>query len=167
MIKDLKNKKANINKNTFIAGSAYVLGQVTIGEGSSIWYGTVVRGDMSYIKIGKFTNIQDNVTVHVDTNHPTKIGDYVTVGHNAVVHGCEIGNNSLIGMGAIILNGAVIGENSIIGAGALITEGSIIPANSLVIGTPGKVRRQVTEDEIKVTKDNAIRYEKLWKEEHI
>lgn len=167
MIKNLKKKKTKIDNGTFISDSADVLGDVTVGVGSSIWYGAVVRGDMSYIRIGKFTNIQDNATVHVDTNQPTEIGDFVTIGHNAIIHGCKVENNTLIGMGAIILNGAVIGENSIIGAGSLITEKTIIPPNSLVIGTPGKVKRQVTDEEIKIIKDNAIRYEKLWRDEHI
>lgn len=167
MIKDLKDKKTKIDKDTFIADSADVLGDISIGKGTSIWYGAVARGDISYIKIGEHTNIQDNATVHVDTNQPTEIGNYVTVGHNAIVHGCKVGDNSLIGMGSIILNGAVIGENSIIGAGSLITEGTIIPPNSLVIGSPGKVRRQITESEIETIKENAIRYEKLWRDEHI
>ena len=143
------------------------LGDVTIGEGSSMWYGAVARGDMSYITIGKFTNIQDNATVHVDTNTPCEIGDYTTIGHNAVVHGCKIGNNCLIGMGSIILNGAVIGDNCIIAAGALITEGAVIPSNSLVMGSPGKVRREVSKEEIETVKYNAVRYEELWRNEHL
>lgn len=167
MIRDIKDKKAKIHGDTFIAESADVLGDVTIGEGSSMWYGSVARGDISYVKIGKYTNIQDNATVHVDTNQPCEIGDYTTVGHNAVVHGCEIGNNCLIGMGSIILNGAVVGDNCIIGAGSLITEGAIIPPYSLVIGSPGKVRRQVSEEEVKTVKYNAVRYEELWRNEHI
>lgn len=167
MIRDLKDKKTNIHPNAFIAETADVLGDVTIGQGSSLWYGAVARGDMSYITIGKYTNIQDNATVHVDTDLPCKIGDYTTVGHNAVVHGCEVGNNCLIGMGSIILNGAVIGDNCIIAAGALITEGAIIPPNSLVMGSPGKVKREVTKEEIETVRYNAIRYEELWRNEHI
>ncbi len=167
MKKNLKDKKTNIDSNAFIAESADVLGDVSVGKGSSIWYSAVARGDMSYIRIGDYTNIQDNASVHVDTNTPCLIGDYVTVGHNAIVHGCEIGNNTLIGMGSIILNGAKIGDNCIIGAGTLITEGTVIPSNSLVIGSPGKVKRQVTESEIETIKENALRYERLWKNEHI
>lgn len=167
MIKDLKDKKTNIHPKAFVAETADVLGDVTIDEGSSMWYGSVARGDMSHIIIGKYTNIQDNATVHVDTDLPCEIGDYTTVGHNAVIHGCKIGSNCLIGMGSIILNGAVIGDNSIIGAGSLITEGAIIPPNSLVMGAPGKVRREVTEEEIKTVKYNADRYEELWRNEHI
>lgn len=172
MIKDIidkKNKvekKTQIHQDTFIAESADVVGEVTIGEGSSVWYGGVVRGDMSYVKIGKKTNIQDNATVHVDTNRPCIIGDYVTVGHNAIVHGCEVGNNCLIGMGSIILNGAVIGDNCLIGAGALVTEGQIIPPNSIVMGSPGVVKRQLSDKEIETIKKNAIRYEELWRNEY-
>lgn len=167
MIKDLKDKKTKIHEDTFIAETADVMGDITIDKGSSLWYGSVARGDMNYITIGKFTNVQDNVTLHVDTNSPLEIGDYTTIGHNAVVHGCKVGNNCLIGMGAIILNDAVIGDNCIIGAGAVITENTVIPPNSLVIGTPGKVRRQVSEEEIETIKHNAIRYEELWRNEHI
>ena len=166
MIRDLKDKKTNIHPEAFVAETADVLGDVTISEGSSMWYGAVARGDMSYITIGKFTNIQDNATVHVDTNRPCEIGDYTTVGHNAVVHGCKVGSNCLIGMGSIILNGAVIGDNCIIAAGALITEGAVIPPNSLVMGSHGKVKRELTVNEIEKVKYNAVRYEELWRNEH-
>ncbi len=167
MIKNINNKKPEIHKESFVAHSADVLGDVIIGEGSSIWYGTVVRGDIERIQIGKFTNIQDNATVHTETNIPTTIGDYSVIGHNAIAHGCTIGDNCLIGMGAIVLNSAVIGDNSIIAAGSLITEGKVIPPNSLVMGTPGKVVRQVTESEIEDIKKNALRYYELWKNKHI
>lgn len=163
MIKDLKGKKPNIDETVFIAEDAAVIGDVNIGEGSSIWYSAVVRGDIENITIGKYSNIQDNCTVHTETNIPTKIGDYSVIGHNAVVHGCTIGDNCLIGMGAIVLNNAKIGDNCIIGAGTVVTEGKEIPANSLVIGIPGKVVRQVTEEEIEAVKANAIRYNDLYK----
>ena len=167
MIKNNKEKNPKIHENTFIADSADVMGDVIIGEGSSIWYSAVVRGDIENIRIGKYTNIQDNATVHTETNIPTQLGDYTVVGHNAIIHGCTVGNNCLIGMGAIVLNGAVIGDNSIVAAGSLITEGKVIPPNSLVMGTPGKVVRQVTEDEIADIKKNAIRYYELWSKKHI
>lgn len=167
MIKELKGKKPNMHQDVFIAETADVMGEITIGKGSSIWYGAVARGDMNYITIGEYTNVQDNATLHVDTNSSLEIGNYTTIGHNAVVHGCKVGNNCLIGMGAIILNDAVIGDNCIIGAGAVITEGVNIPSNSLVIGTPGKVRRKVNEEEIETVRYNAIRYEELWRNEHI
>lgn len=166
MIKEIGNKKPQVHENAFIADSADVLGDVTIGEGSSIWYSTVVRGDIENIKIGRYTNIQDNATVHTETNIPTELGDYTVVGHNAIIHGCTVGNNCLIGMGAIVLNSAVIGDNSIIAAGSLITEGKIIPPNSLVMGTPGKIIRQVTEGEIEDIKKNALRYYELWNNKH-
>lgn len=167
MIKILKDKKPNIDKDAFVAESAYVIGNVTLGEGSSIWYGAVARGDIAPITIGKFSNIQDNATVHVETSIPTFIGDYTVVGHNAIVHGCTVGNNCLIGMGSIILNGAVIGDNCIIGAGSMVTENKTIPPNSMVIGIPGKVVRQVTEEEVAKIKKNALRYNELWRNEHI
>ena len=167
MIKNNKTENPQIHENAFIADSADVMGDVIIGEGSSIWYSAVVRGDIENIRIGKYTNIQDNATVHTETNIPTQLGDYTVVGHNAIIHGCTVGNNCLIGMGAIVLNGAVIGDNSIVAAGSLITEGKVIPPNSLVMGTPGKVVRQVTEDEIADIKKNAIRYYELWSKKHI
>ncbi len=163
MIKELKSTKPNIHKNSFVAENAAVIGDVNIGEGTSIWYNAVLRGDIENITIGKYSNVQDNCTVHTETNIPTKLGDYTVVGHNAVVHGCTIGDNCLIGMGAIILNNAKIGDNCIIGAGSLVTEGKEIPPNSLVIGVPGKVVRQVTEEEIEAVKANAIRYNELYK----
>lgn len=166
MIKDLKNQKTNIHKDTFIAETAHVLGDVSIDEGCSMWFGAVARGDMNHIKIGRCTNVQDNATLHVDTDEPLEIGNYTTIGHNAIVHGCTVGNNCLIGMGAIVLNGATIGDNCIIGAGTVVTEGANIPENSLVIGIPGKVRRQLTQEEIKTVRNNALRYEKLWKEKY-
>lgn len=163
MITELRGIKPQIHQDAFVADSADVIGDVNIGEGTSIWYSAVLRGDIENITIGKFSNIQDNATVHTETDILTKIGDYTVVGHNAIVHGATVGNNCLIGMGAIVLNNAVIGDNSIIGAGALVTEGKEIPANSLVIGSPGKVVRQVTEEEIQGIKKNALRYNDLMK----
>lgn len=163
MIKSFQGIKPKIHKDSFIAENAWVIGDVSIGEGSSIWYGAVLRGDIESIGIGEYSNIQDNASVHTGYDIPTKLGDYTVVGHNAIVHGCTIGNNCLIGMGAIVLNGAVIGDNSIIGAGTVVTEGKVIPPNSLVLGIPGKIIRQVTEEEIKATRDNAIEYSKLYK----
>lgn len=162
MIRALKGIEPDIHKNAFVAETAVVIGDVSIGEGSSIWYGTVLRGDIENIKIGKYSNIQDNSVVHTETDIPTIIGDYTVVGHNAIVHGCTIGNNCLIGMGAIILNNAVIGDNSIIGAGSIVTEGKLIPPNSLVIGIPGKVVRTVTEEEMGSIRNNAMRYNQLF-----
>lgn len=162
MIKDLKGIKPQIHKDTFIAETAAVMGDVNIGEGSSVWFSAVVRGDIENITIGKYTNIQDNATVHTETDIPTKLGDYVVIGHNAIIHGCTIGDNSLIGMGATVLNNAVIGKNCIIGAGSVVTEGKIIPDNSMVIGLPGKIVRMVSDEEVEGIKENAIRYYNLW-----
>lgn len=167
MIKELNGVRPIIDKDAFIAETASVLGDVTLGEGSSIWYGAVARGDIAPITIGKYSNIQDNATVHNETDIPAIVGDYTVVGHNAIVHGCTIGNNCLIGMGAIILNRAVIGDNCIVGAGSLVTQGKVIPPNSLVIGSPAKVIRQVTEEELGKIKKNAIRYYDLWRNKHI
>lgn len=163
MIRELQGIEPKIHKDTFIADSADVLGDVNIGEGSSIWYSAVIRGDIENITIGKFSNIQDNASVHTETDIPTKIGDYTVVGHNAIVHGATVGNNCLIGMNATVLNNAVIGDNSIVGAGSVVTEGKVIPPNSLVIGTPGKVIREVSQEEIQGIKANALRYNDLWK----
>lgn len=163
MIRKLKGVVPQIHKDAFVAESADVIGDVEIGEGTSIWYGAVLRGDIEDIKIGKFSNIQDNATVHTETGIPTRIGDYTVVGHNAIIHGCTVGSNSLIGMGSTILNRAVIGNNCIIGAGTVVTEGKEIPDNSMVLGIPGKVVRQVTDEEALGIKRNAMRYNELWK----
>ncbi|MCR4672725.1 MAG: gamma carbonic anhydrase family protein [Lachnospiraceae bacterium] len=127
---------------------AVVVGDVKIGEGSSVWYNAVVRGDENPIVIGKNTNVQDCAVIHCNEVYPTIIGDGVTIGHAAIVHSATIGDNTLIGMGAIILNGAVIGKDCLIGAGALVTGKTVIPDGSLVLGSPAKVKRQLTEEEI-------------------
>jgi len=163
MIKGIKGIEPNIHEDAFVADTAAVIGNVNIGKGSSIWYGAVLRGDIENITIGEFTNVQDNSVIHTETGIPTKVGNYTVIGHNAIVHGCTIGNNCLIGMGAIILNRAVIGDNCIIGAGALVPEGKVIPPNSLVLGVPGKVVREVTDEEIESIKRNAMRYNELYK----
>ncbi|MDT8901219.1 gamma carbonic anhydrase family protein [Anaeroselena agilis] len=147
-----------LSGEVFVAPGARVIGDVAVGHGSGIWFNSVVRGDDAPIRLGRYTNIQDGSIIHVQHAHPTDIGDYVTVGHNVILHGCTVGDNCLIGMGAIILTGAVIGENCIIGAGALITEGKEIPAGSLVVGSPGRVIRAVEEQDIKAIRDSARHY---------
>lgn len=137
-----------IAEDVYIAPGAQVIGDVRIGPGSSLWPNAVVRGDMAPITIGERTNIQDNSTLHVDTEHPLTIGNAVTVGHNAILHGCIIRDNALIGMGATVLDGAIIGEFALIGAGALIPPGKEIPPRSLVVGAPGKVVRQLSDEEV-------------------
>lgn len=136
------------HETCFIAHSADVIGLVSIGENSSVWYGTVIRGDVNSITIGNRTNVQDNATIHVSSLYETVVGDDVTIGHNALVHACTIGNRVLIGMGAIVLDGAVIEDDVIIGAGALIPSGKVIPSNSLVIGSPGKIVRSLNDDDL-------------------
>ena len=126
-------------KNVFIAESARVLGNVHLEEGASVWYGAVIRADHDTIRIGKNTNVQDNSVMHVDPGFPIKVGENNVIGHSAILHGCTIGNNNLIGMRATIMNGAVIGNGCIIGAHALVTENTIIPDYSMVLGVPGKV----------------------------
>lgn len=147
-----------IHKSAYIAEGAIVLGDVEAGAESSVWFHATVRADRGKITIGEGSNIQDNAVVHVDEGFPVKIGRRVTVGHGAVIHGCTIGDNTLIGMGAIILNGARIGENCIIGAGALVTQNMLVPDGSLVIGCPGKVMRSVTEEEMESNRHNAAEY---------
>lgn len=155
----------NIPKEQYIADGAIVRGNVKLGKDVSVWYHATIRGDSNSITIGDETNIQDNAVIHVEHTHPVTIGKGVTIGHSAVVHGCMIGDNSLIGMGAIILNGAVIGKNCIIGAGALVTQNACIPDGSLAFGSPAKVIRQITEEEKTANRTNALKYVREAKEQ--
>ena len=148
----------NIDPSVFVAKGAVVIGDVTIAKDCSIWYNATIRSTEAPITIGEGSNVQDNAVIHVSPNFPTTIGSYVTIGHGAIVHGCTIDDNALIGMGAIILNGAKIGKNCIIAAGALIPQNKVIPDNSLVMGSPGKVIRQVTEEEIRKNTQTAEEY---------
>ena len=137
-----------IHPSVFIAETATVIGDVSIGKECSVWFSAVIRGDAAPITIGEGTNVQDNAVVHVDTDTPTRIGKRVTIGHGAIVHAATVADDVLIGMGAIILSRANIGEHCIIGAGAVIPEDTHVPPRSLVLGVPGRVVRQVTEEEI-------------------
>lgn len=150
--------KPNIDPSVFVAKGAVVLGDITIAKDCSIWYNATIRSTESYISIGEGSNVQDNAVIHVDYDHPTIIGSRVTIGHGAIIHGCSIDDNSLIGMGAIILNGAKIGKNCIIAAGTLVPQNKEIPDNSLVMGSPGKIVRQVTDEEIQKNIQNAENY---------
>jgi len=150
--------KVNIPDSSRIASGAVVKGNVSIGERVGIWYNAVVRCEDGSITIGDNTNIQDNAVVHLDPGGQVIIGDGVTVGHGAIVHGCVIGDNVVVGMGATILNDAMIGDNCIIGAGALVKQNDIIPDGSLVVGVPGKIVRKLTDEEIKHNHDNAMHY---------
>lgn len=152
MILPYQNKIPVLGGRVFLAPQSLVIGDVEIGEGSSIWFQTVVRGDVNTIRIGRMTNIQDLTMVHVTNREapkpaPTSIGDEVTVGHRAILHGCTVGNRCLIGMGAILLDGVVVEDESMIGAGALVTPGTRIPSGFLALGSPAKVVRPLTEAE--------------------
>lgn len=151
-------REPKIHEQAVVARGAVVLGDVTIGKDSSIWYNAVVRGDMQSVFIGEGSNVQDNAVLHVDADSPLKIGDQVTVGHGAILHGCMVEDGVLIGMGAIVMNKAVIGRNSIVAAGALVTQHTEIPEGSLVMGNPAKIRRSVTEEEIQASLRNAENY---------
>jgi carbonic anhydrase/acetyltransferase-like protein (isoleucine patch superfamily) len=142
-----KGAKPQLTEPVFVADGARIIGRVTIGSGSGVWFNCVLRADDNDIKIGADTNIQDGTIIHCEPDYPTIIGDRVTVGHNAIIHGCTVGHNCLIGMGAVVLTGATIGDNCIIGAGSLITAGKTVPAGSLVVGSPGRVIRQLTDEE--------------------
>lgn len=142
----------------WVAPTATVIGQVELGQQVSIWFGAVVRADNSKIKLGDFSNVQENAVLHTDAGIEMQIGNYVTIGHQAMLHGCTIGDNSLIGIQAVILNHAVIGRNCIIGANALIPEGKIIPDNSVVMGSPGKVVKTLDQDSIQKLKMSALHY---------
>jgi carbonic anhydrase/acetyltransferase-like protein (isoleucine patch superfamily) len=143
----------------WVAPDANVIGKIRLNAGASVWFGATLRGDNEWIDIGAGSNVQENSVLHTDIGFPLTIGRNCTIGHKAILHGCTIGDQSLIGMGAIVLNGAQIGRNCLIGAGALITEGKIIPDNSLVLGAPGKVVRSLTEAEIQGLLASAIGYQ--------
>ncbi len=151
-------KKPRFGKGVFIAPGAVVLGDVRLGEGASVWYHAVLRGDINQIRIGRYTNIQDQAVLHMSDDNPCVLGDYVTVGHGAIVHACRVGNEALIGMGSVILDGVVIGEQSLIGARALVPQGMVVPPGSLVLGVPGRVTRALTAKERAELKNPALKY---------
>lgn len=141
------NRAPQLHPTTFVAAGARLVGAVSLGEDTSVWYNAVLRADSAAITVGAGTNLQDNVSVHVDAGHPVVIGENVSVGHNAVVHGCTIGDGSLIGMGSVVLSGAVIGAGCLVAGGAVVLEGTVVPDGSLVAGVPAKVRRELTDEE--------------------
>lgn len=151
-------KTPSIEESAFVAAGARVIGDVTLAAGSSVWYNAVLRGDSNSITIGARSNLQDNVSVHVDAGFPVVLGEDVSVGHNAVVHGCTVEDGSLIGMGSVILSGAVIGAGSLVAGGAVVLEGMIVPPGSLVAGVPAKVRRELTAEERERLLHNAAVY---------
>jgi len=162
MLHELKGVRPQVHVDSWVADSAEVIGEVTIEPGASIWFGAVVRGDLGPITIGRSTNIQDGCVVHVDLGHPTAIGDYVTVGHRAVLHGCTIGDRVLVGMGAVVMNGAVIGEAALIGAGAVVTPDTEVPPGALVLGSPGRVIRDLGPGNAAKQQEWAEDYQRLW-----
>ena len=163
MFYDLENKNPKHLGENWVAPNATVIGNVTLDKNTSIWFNATLRGDIENIHVGEGSNIQDGSVLHTDPGYPLKVGKNVTVGHLVMLHGCTIGDNSLVGIGAVILNNAKIGKNCIIGAKALITENKDIPDNSLVVGAPGKIIRKVTDEEIKRVKENAVHYQENWK----
>jgi len=159
MIRPFRGILPSIAPSAFIDQSAQVIGDVVVGDECGIWMNVVVRGDVNYIRIGDRSNIQDLTMVHVMRGtHPTVVGDDVTVGHSALLHGCTIGNVCLIGMGAQLMNGATVGDCSIVAAGALLTEGFVAPPRSLVMGRPARVKRELTDEEIETIRGYARRY---------
>jgi carbonic anhydrase/acetyltransferase-like protein (isoleucine patch superfamily) len=162
MLRSYKGRLPVVHETAFVDPSAQVIGDVAIGQESSIWMNVVVRGDVHSIRIGRRTNIQDGTIVHVmRETHPTTIHDEVTIGHGAIVHGCTIFNRVLVGMGAILLNGVEIASDSIVAAGTLLTEGTVVGPRSLMMGNPGKLRRQLSDEEVASIKwyaDNYVRY---------
>ena len=150
MIKSFQNLKPKIHESAFVAENAVVIGDVEIGENSSVWFGAILRGDVNYIRVGNRTNIQDGTIIHVSTDtHATVLDDEITVGHRVTLHGCHVETGCLIGIGAIILDGARIGKHSLVAAGSLVIPNTQIPPRSLVMGSPAKIKRELSDDEVK------------------
>ncbi len=159
MIRPFKDTSPEIHSSAWVTESAQIIGDVVIGEESSVWFNAVVRGDMNYIRIGKRTNIQDGCVLHVARKTlPLIIGDEVTVGHNVILHACTIGNRCLIGMGAVVMDGAEVEENCIVAAGSLVTQGTKIPSGHLAMGSPARVKRPLTEEEARDIREAASNY---------
>lgn len=158
MIIEYEGIKPKIDESCFVADSAEVIGRVNVDKNSSVWYGCIIRGDENTIDIGKNTNIQDGTVIHISKEYGTIIGDYVTVGHKAILHACKVGNNVLVGMGAILLDGVEIEDDVLIAAGSIVTPGKVIPKGSLVMGSPAKVVRELSDEEIEQLKQSALDY---------
>jgi carbonic anhydrase/acetyltransferase-like protein (isoleucine patch superfamily) len=153
-----QGKRPRLGRDVFVAEGAQLIGDVTVGEESSVWFGSVLRGDINRVVIGHHTNIQDLTVCHVADEHPCVVGNYVTVGHRAILHGCTVRDEVLVGMGAVLMNGVVVGEQSIVGAAALLTEGLQVPPGSLVYGSPAKVISRLGEKERAAIKSWAEKY---------
>lgn len=163
MITGIGGREPEIDASAFVAPTASVIGSVTLGAGASVWYGAVVRGDVEEISVGASSNVQDNCTLHADPGFPVSVGERVSIGHNAVVHGATVEDDCLIGMGATVLNGAVIGAGSLVAAQALVPQGMVVPPGSLVAGVPAKVRRELSEEERQGVTLNGTMYAELAK----
>jgi carbonic anhydrase/acetyltransferase-like protein (isoleucine patch superfamily) len=161
LILSVNGRAPQLHAESWLAPNSTVIGFVTLAARASVWYGATLRAEFEPIEIGEGSNLQDNVTVHVDPGFPVRIGSGVSVGHNAVLHGCTIADGCLIGMGAVVLNGAQIGAGSLVAAGAVVAQGAVIPPGSLVAGVPGKVRRALSEEEVVNARNNALVYEHL------
>src|ERR687884_248383 len=170
MIRPFRGVHPQIHETAFIADSAQIIGDVHVGEQASVWFGTVVRGDMFYIRIGDRTNVQDNCVLHTRTGEkPTILEDEVTIGHSVTLHGCYIERKSLIGIGSIVLDDVRVGSQSLVAAGSLISPGTIIPPRSLVMGIPARVKRPLTDEEVadlEVFWKNYVEYTRLYREEY-
>lgn len=170
IVKHYKGKSPVIDPTAFVAETAVIIGDVVIGSRANIWYGVVIRGDINYVRIGAETNIQENTVIHVDLNDrglgdcATVIGDRVTVGHGAILHGCKVGDDCLIGMGATVLSGAKVGAGSVVAAGALVKEGQQIPERTMVMGMPAEVKRQLPEEALEKLRQSAAHYVELAEE---
>lgn len=157
-IYQLDDKAPQVHPSAWVADSAQVMGDVVLAEDSSVWFGTVIRGDTATITVGAGTNIQDGSVLHADEGLPLTIGAHVTVGHQVMLHGCTVGDGSLIGIGAVVLNGACIGKHCLVGAGSLVTEGKVFPDGSMILGSPAKVVRQLTPAQIEMLERSAQNY---------
>jgi len=161
MVHGIGDKVPKVQKALFVAWNAEVAGSVTLAEDTSVWFSATLRGDIEPISVGRGSNVQDGATLHVDFGLPCVVGERVTIGHGAILHGCTVGDDSLIGMGAVVLSGAVIGRESIVGAGALVTEGKSFPPRSLIIGSPAKAVRTLDDTAIEKVKENGRVYVRL------
>ena len=162
MLDSFLGRAPRLGAEVYVSDTAAVVGDVTLGDGASVWFGASLRGDVHWIEVGAGSNVQDNATVHVSRGtHPCRIGRDVTVGHNAVVHGCTVEDGVLVGMGAVVLDGAVVGAGSLVGAGALVTGGTVVPPRSLVLGSPARVARVLSDDEVARNRANAVHYVRM------
>ncbi|MBL8966498.1 MAG: gamma carbonic anhydrase family protein [Spirochaetaceae bacterium] len=161
MVHSFEGRKPRVHESSFVAWNAEVLGDVDLEEGSSVWYGAVSRADIGRVRVGRNSNVQDGSVIHVDADRPCLLGEGVTIGHRAVLHSCSIGDHALVGMGAVVLDGAEIGSECIVGAGALVTQGKKFPPRSMILGSPAKVARELTEEEAKGLHHHAEEYAKL------